>query len=651
MNMFSMNKIFKTFIYSALTLGLTAGMTSCTDYLDKEADSTVSEETAFANFTNFQGYVEEIYNCIPDKEKCYWTTSFNWGDDEIMNTGLGDGHLEHQIDLGNYRNWSSNNQDWLYRSSSNPTSTNKFDHSLWPHAWYCIRKANIGLENLDKMTSATQEERNLIAGQLYFFRAWWYEEVMEYFGGMPYIKHPIDANKQLDYPRLSFQECADSCAEDFRKAADLLPIDWDNTTVGKKTLGKNQLRVNKIAALGYLGKVLLWAASPLNEHGPELDGHDTYNYNTDYAKRAAEALGECLQLVESGQTQYSLAQFDYSDVYNHKKSASAKSCYSDIFYTTGQNWLMPGSTEAIFRGPSSDYNGSNWNFTKTWGTKVNSLVEHDNVIHMPTANYVDNYGMKNGLPITDPKSGFDPAHPFKNRDPRFYHDIVFDGFKYVNTTITTAADKDLQYCQLYTGGNIRSAANGSRTGYYTQKLVPHTANKYDGTYNWSGSLHTYLPYMRLSDIYLMYAEACAAYGGAKAKSSNFSKTAEEAINTLRDRVGAGHVGSEYVADDHKFMDEVRRERAVELAFEGFRWADLDRWLLLTVYPYNTKTSVEFNRVESNDWYKTHDPADAEVSGWKEETILTRVYGNKHYRFPLLDNDVYLFNDFKQNPGW
>ena len=651
MNMLSMNKIFKTFVYATLTLGLTAGMTSCTGYLDKEADSTVSEETAFANFTNFQGYVEEIYNCIPDKEKCYWVTSFNWGDDEIMNTGLGDAHLEHQIDLGNYRNWSSNNQDWLYRSTSDPTSTNKFNHSLWPHAWYCIRKANIGLENLDKMTSATQEERSLIAGQLYFFRAWWYEEVMEYFGGMPYIKHPIDANKQLDYPRLNFQECADSCAEDFRKAADLLPVDWDNTTVGKKTLGKNQLRVSKIAALGYLGKVLLWAASPLNEHGPELDGHDTYNYNTDYAKRAAEALGECLQLVESGQTQYSLAQFDYSDVYNHKKSSSAKSCYSDIFYTTGQNWLMPGSTEAIFRGPSSDYNGSNWNFSKTWGTKVNSLVEHDNVIHMPTANYVDNYGMRNGLPITDPKSGFDPKHPFKNRDPRFYHDIVFDGFKYVNTTITTAADKDLQYCQLYTGGNIRSTANGSRTGYYTQKLVPHTANKYDGAYNWSGSLHTYLPYMRLADIYLMYAEACAAYGGAKAKSSNFSKTAADAINTLRDRVGAGHVGSGYVADDHKFMDEVRRERAVELAFEGFRWADLGRWLLLTVYPYNTKKSVEFNRVEGNDWYKTHDPANAEVSGWKEEPILMRVYGTKHYRFPLPDKDVYLFTDFKQNQGW
>jgi len=50
---------------------------------------------------------------------------------------------------------------------------------------------------------------------------------------------------------------------------------------------------------------------------------------------------------------------------------------------------------------------------------------------------------------------------------------------------------------------------------------PHTANKYDGAYNWSGSLHVYLPYMRLGDIYLMYAEACAAFGGPKSKIIQF----------------------------------------------------------------------------------------------------------------------------------
>ena len=58
-----------------------------------------------------------------------------------------------------------------------------------------------------------------------------------------------------------------------------------------------------------------------------------------------------------------------------------------------------------------------------------------------------------------------------------------------------------------------------------------------------------------------------------------SSTAEDAINLLRDRVGAGHVAARFVSDKRKFIDEVRRERACELAFEGFRWQDLQRWLL------------------------------------------------------------------------
>lgn len=149
---------------------------------------------------------------------------------------------------------------------------------------------------------------------------------------------------------------------------------------------------------------------------------------------------------------------------------------------------------------------------------------------------------------------------------------------------------------------MRAVANASRTGYFIQKLVPHQANKYDGLYNWSGNLHTYLPYMRLADIYLMYAEACAAVDGAAGKSTNFGKTAEDAINTLRKRAGVGPVGGgepgdekgtlcpEYISNSQKFMDEVRRERAVELSFEGFRFNDLQRWLLLTEEPYTIKTS-------------------------------------------------------------
>ena len=643
-------------------LGLACGFTSCTDYLDKSPDSTVSAEQAFKNFTNFQGYVEQMYNCIPSKESNAYCTSFNWGEDEIMNTGLGDGHVTAHFDLGDYRNWYSNNQSFLHRPSYgnpgeylDPTSTNKFAHSL-EHAWYCIRKCNIGLANLDLMTDCTQEEKNFIKGQLLFFRAWWHEEMIAFYGGMPYVDTVLDGSQVLTLPRLSYQECAKKCAEDFRAAADLLPNDWDKTTVGKKTLGKNDIRITKVCALGYLGKVLLWAASPLNnlgkaEKGASKNG-DTYKYNTELAAQAADALAEAIGEVNSGKTPYALAEYKYSNIYDHEADKSSKSNFSDIFRTTGQDWKMPGSTEAIMRGPHIGENGSNWNFTKLWGPKLNGIVEHDALIHQPTANYVNYYGMANGLPLDDPDSGFDPTHPFKNRDPRFYHDIVFDGFQYINTTIAKESDDyQFKYIQMYTGSNLRSSsANGCRTGYYTQKLVPHQCNKYDGMYEWGGALQCDLPYMRLADLYLMYAEAGAAVQGANYKSSKLNLTAADAINVLRDRVDAGHVADKFMNDQKKFMDEVRRERAVELAFEGFRWNDLQRWLLLTEYPYNIKTSQEFKRVGNFDYTK-NDPRDAEVTGWSEKTIVTRDFSEKHYLLPLKESDVYLYPEFGQNPGW
>ena len=668
-----MKKFRNIYIIGVAVLSLMFGATSCTDYLDKSPDSDVSPETAFKNFTNFQGFVEEIYNCIPNKESNMWCCTFNWGEDEIMNTGLGDSHVTAHFDLGDYRNWYGNNQSFLHGDNPDPTSTDKYAHSM-EHAWYCIRKANLGLENIDKLVDATKEEKNFVKGQLLFFRAWWHHQQMEWFGGIPYIDTVLPADGQLTLPRLSFKECAEKCAADYRAAADLLPDNWDNTTIGKKTLGKNQLRITKVCALGYLGKVLLWAASPLNAEGnggAQLGASKngkTYVYNAEFAKRAADALGEAIAHIESGVTPYSLAEYNYEDIYNHISAKGSKNNYSDIFRTTGQSWKMPGTVEAIMCGPMPDINGSNWNFAKLWGPKVNNLVEHDALIHMPSANYVNYaYGMENGEPILladgslNPESGFDPTHPFKNRDPRFYHDIMFDGFKFLNTT-PADEDKPYQYLEMFTGGNMvptgnpERSANGSRTGYFCQKLVPHQCNKYDGMYNWGGALQTYLPYMRVADIYLLYAEAGAASGGANYK-AKCNRTAEDAINVLRDRVGAGHVSASFTGDQKKFMDEVRRERACELAFEGFRWQDLQRWLLLTEYPYNVKTREEFKRV-GNFNFKENDPRDAEVTGFdpvisngKETIIVERKFASKHYLLPFKESEVYLYAEFPQNPGW
>ncbi len=647
-----MNKIFKSF--AAVAMGLTAmvGFTSCEDYLDKEPGSDVSSDTPFKNFTNMQGYVEEIYNCIPNKAQAYWTTSWNLGDDEVMNPQAEtDRVIQTQIDLGNYFAWQYNSQFWFSaKKDVDPTSNNPFNHRLYGHAWYCIAKANKGIEEIDNYFTGTAEEKNLILGQLYFFRAWWHFEMMQFLGGLPYVKHSLSASESPRLARLSYTECADSVAEDLIKAAELLPINWDNTTAGKRTLGKNELRINKITALAYLGKNYLWAASPLMQHGAQTGGAHTYDYSQQYAQLAADAFGEIISLVESGQTQYEFAKFEYDNIYDHKKASGVDWSYSELFFTTGRSWIQPGGKEALLRGPSSGWSFTRYNFSRTFGP--NQLCAQDNHIHQATANYVANYGMANGLPIDDPDSGWDPKHPFKDRDPRFYHDIVFDGVKYINAD-PDAADKAMKYAGLATGGSMRAVTNASRSGYFYQKLIPHTCQKYDSgsSDDYGPNPHAYIPYMRLADVYLMYAEAAAVLGGPSGKSSKCSLTSIDALNVLRDRVGAGHVSTKY--SGNQYMDEVRRERAVELAFEGFRFNDLQRWLLLTEPKYTVKTSQEFIRVSGADesFFAENDPAEAEVAEFREEVILTRNFEAKHYWFPLLRDDTYIYADFEQNPGW
>ena len=617
----------------ALALGCSLALTtSCTDYLDKSPESDVSPEAAFKNFKNFQGFTEELYLCIPDFSKSYWTTCWNWGEDDIQAVGF-DYLMGYKVDQGDFWGWQKEFDGWgaCFMDQGDTFDPNdRFKRGLWKAAWYGIRKANLGLENMDLMTAATQEEKNTIKGQLLFFRGWLHFQLMQYFGGLPYLDHSVAADQSMTLPRESCQACAEKAAKDFREAAELLPIDWDKSSVGRNTLGKNGFRINKITALAYEGKSLLWAASPLVKNCDDkmnVNGNaSTYDYDTNYAQQAAEALGELLALVETGQTQYKLV--DFAD-------------YSDLFYTWNKNMLPPGSTENILRDiPADAWQNSHFGvFTEFGG----SILTGGKAASQPTANYVNYYGMKNGLPLDDPESGFDPTHPWKNRDPRFYHDIVYDGVKVVEGAIEPDANR---YANLYTGGTYRDDINESRTGYLLYKFIPMIANNYDmgSTYN---KLYIDVPYLRLADCYLMYAEACAAVGGATA-SAKCSLTALDAVNKIRERAGVAGVAAKFTGNKDKFMDEVRRERAVELAFEGHRFNDLRRWLLLDKAPYNIKTSQEFVRAGEFD---PKNPQNTEVSGFKEKTILTRHFTSKHWWMPLKKKDTSIYPEMFQNPGW
>ena len=623
----------------ALALGCSLAMTtSCTDYLDKSPESDVSAEDAFKNFKNFQGFTEELYLCIPDFSKSYWTTSWNWGEDDIQAVGI-NYHMSYKIDQGDFWGWQQEYDGWgasfmdqgsSFLNPSDVANNYRFSRGLWKAAWYGIRKANLGLENMDLMTAATQEEKNTVKGQLLFFRGWLHFQLMQYFGGLPYIDHTVAPDQPMTLPRETCQACAEKAAKDFREAAELLPIDWDKSSVGRNTLGKNGFRINKITALAYEGKSLLWAASPLVKNCDDkmnVNGNaSTYDYDTNYAQQAAEALGELLALVESGQTQYKLVDF---------------ANYSDLFYTWNKNMLPPGSTENILRDiPADAWHNSQFGVVNEFGGQI---LTKGQAFSQPTANYVNYYGMANGLPLDDPESGFDPTHPWKNRDPRFYHDIVYDGVKVVEGTIEPDANR---YANLYTGGTYRDDINESRTGYLLYKFIPMIANQYDmgNTYN---KLYIDVPYLRLADCYLMYAEACAAVGGATA-SAKCSLTALDAVNKIRERAGVADVAAKFTGSKDKFMDEVRRERAVELAFEGHRFNDLRRWLLLDKAPYNIKTSQEFVRAGKFD---PKNPQDTEVSGFKEKTILTRNFTSKHWWMPLKKKDTSIYPEMFQNPGW
>ena len=594
---------------------------SCKDYLDKEPKSDIPSTQPYLNFKNFQGFVEELYTAMPIMTAHQYHGAWNFGEDDYWEPQEAR-QLPNAIDQGNY--WAWDDVFYSYLKSNKDAEGNKRGMNTSTHermisdvstkgylydlCWFGIRKANLGIANLDQMVDATQEERNLIAGQLYFFRAWNHFMLMQFWGGLPYIDVALDPNTVFDLPRLSYQETAEKAAEDFQKAADLLPVDWDQTSAGKATLGKNNLRINKVMALAYKGKDLLWAGSPMMNQ----ESTGSASYNADFCKRAADTFAQALKICdETGR--YELADWDH---------------YSEIFYTYKQ-YKYNGLKEVIFyENTAVGHNGAwRWNLVNDWRPP---LINNSGIKCYPAANYTDYFGMANGLPIPDitkkdAASGYDPEYPFERK----------------------------QYASLFEGGLYRTDTPSKCcfTGYMNKKFTSQYMNDFD---DYKEGSVLVMPLMRLADVYLMYAEATAAgYGSATASASGYGLTAAGAIDKVRDRAGVGHVDAKFLGSVDQFMSELRRERAVELSFEGHRFTDLRRWLLLDKAPYNKKTAVYFDRAaDQSDADRYANPKENHVLNLREEVLVERHYTlPKHNWLPFPQRDVQLYKGFEQNPGW
>ncbi len=660
-------------------------VSSCEDYLDRPQQSALPVEDIFKDFVHAQGFVEVMYRYVVNQ-----ANSGNQNDgsnflmaEEVISSNSG--MLPFRFDMGNME-FAVSKQGSL-TINNDQGGIGYFDrpdmvgaNPAWSHdqptqragvwdGWRAIRIANIVLENMHLMTGATETEKNLIKGQALFFRAYFHCEIMKYWGRIPYIDFVVTGNDG-DYklPRpATYKECALRADADFAAAAELLPNNWDDLkdnpnakffTFKPETFGNNHMRINKAIVYSFKGKNLLFAASPLMKNSTSTTPPDTYDYDEELCEMAAADFARVIQM-------------DRDNVNNLGLATAAN--YHRLFYTDASaigriQWpgtaanMGTGEGEYIFSSTAAALN-----FTKAPATAYMPYTNKINPVR-PTHRFIHNtFGTANGLACDE-----DPTHDsqnkeFENRDPRFYFNHIIDGDTIIRNS---AASSKFKYAQLYTDGVSRKVNDrlNFETGYFIKKWA-------DITYNNSTTsglpaaenadklteFNSFRMNMRLTDVYLMYAEALAAtskYGVAGAPNFSYlayAPSALEVINMIRDRFGIqsveaayGSIGVNILGDRKKFMDVLRRERSIELAYEGHRWTDIRRWVLAHLPDYKTKSAIDFERNVVAETAR----GTFQNLNFNERIIRVRICEYpKHYWLPFTTKQTELFEGFSQNPGW
>lgn len=578
-----------------LTLGVFL-FASCKKYLDKTPASDVTEKDIFSTYESFQGFIDPNYAEVIDYSYALNST-MDYGGEIYSYLSWSPGQLG---TTGNY--WtiggSDGNPSLFKNSRRGPRAETS---GIWNGGWHGIRRCNLALQNIALLSDATDEEKQLILGQIYFFRAFFHAEIISGYGGMPYIDTVYSATDadELKEPRITYQECTEKIVADYDKAIALLPVNWDQTVVGGQRPGANIGRVTKGVALSYKQKALLYAGSPLMN---KFSGND-YTYNKGYCERAASAGWEMIQLARSGE--YALTPFaNYLDMFNKN------------------NGTVPWTTESIFWSVMAGYRSawSQLNLIYLPG-RLGGVDNCESVNQW----FVDFFEMADGTRYK-PEYDNDNTKRWNFRDPRFRKNIYVDRDK-AGIAATTVLN-------LYVGtGSDKTVQNKVATPYIIKKFASPGANSIDKVYSQNRFLH---PRMRLAEVYLDYAEAVTAAYGPSGKATGSDLTAVDAINIIRGRAGMPDVTSDATGYP-SFMDLVWNERKVELCFEGHFWMDIRRWHVGHLPEYKSIIDLNFDK----SWTK-----------FDRSVIATRVFDDpKHYWLPLPLSTVFLYKEMYQNPGW
>ncbi|MHA4807405.1 RagB/SusD family nutrient uptake outer membrane protein [Flavitalea flava] len=507
------------------------------------------------------------------------------------------------------------------------------DMASWPHETWAILYKNIRACNIffDRINQATTfdstkvddvTQKNRLIGEVHFLRAYMYHQLATLYGGVPIITKAYGLNDEFAVKRDPYADVISFVSKECDSAALLLPVVQSGSNMGRATKG---------AALMLKSRALLFAASDLHNTtvfggyaNPELLGYT----NGDRTSRWQAAKDAAKAVIDMNA--YSLYKATPAPGDSIAKS------FADLF-------LVNGTEEDIWVRyfKVGQYGSPEKNQL--------SLLSGSNGYHLygqdaPSGEMVDRFEMRDGTPFswTDPAKAYEP---YKNRDPRFYASILYEGAKFKQRPVDLISLEPTGTIQVGTWQTWNSTTgemeetygldsrkgpvegfNGCYTGYYLRKFIDPAV---DGQFSTNG---TPWRYMRYAEVLLNYAEACMELGQ--------DGDARNAINQVRKRAGMPDITESGTA----LRDRYRNERSVELAFEENRFYDVRRWLIApSAYQQFSGVTVVYTL--------NPDHTTATVPVITPYTVQKSAWLDKAYFFPITRDEMNKNNLLVQNPNY
>ncbi len=468
-------------------------------------------------------------------------------------------------------------------------------NSIWKTSYTYIGRCNYFLNNYGRATEVKPEIRDRYAAEAVFYRAFNYWVLTSYFGDVPYIVDELsvghpDVYRGRDKRAYVVQEIT----KDLENCYKALP---EYVEAASKEFG----RVSQAAALALLSRIYLY-----NEMWDE----------------SADAASRAMKLPYYGLYMTGDKENDYVNLFNYKGRASRN----------------PENHETIlaflFNYDLGDAARTSHNLSREcW-------VPDGYARWVPTKSMIECYLTSDGK-IWDPGSCSSYEEVFQNRDPRMVQSILAPGTPWKGGESGDILNDDPS---VYTYPLLAESKRGSMTytGYYMRKYVePSTVPSVGHDDN--------------DIIMFRYAEILLNYAEAKANLGTLSQDdLDDTVNRLRDRVGMVHLELDRLPEGSDIITEIRRERRVELFFEGHRFFDIIRWkqgeLLAADLLGVNKRWIDWSRVnarpENMEWV---------VVDGEEYLMLEkgrRFETGKHYLFPVPFAQYQLNpNLLPNNPGW